>query len=349
MNKLLRTLKQWTLLIAIVIGALGHSFFSQFTWLSPWLFAAMLLLTFCNISPRDLRFHPLLLLLLFIQIVTGLGLYALTCSWHVAVAQGMCMAAITPTATAAAIVTGMLGGSVGFLAAYAFLSNITIVIVAPLVLPLIASGNINAPFVDTMLNVLMRVGPTMLLPLLAAWVIQYTAPKLNAVLLKWEGLSYYIWASILTILMGGTFEQLLKPGEADLGLQLSLAATGVLVCIANFIVGKGIGSRFHRRIAAGQALAQKNIVLPMWLTFQYLDPIASVSLAAYSIFQNIVNATQIWLKGRRDDRIRQRIHDFHEARHAVRDFHTPEERAEILSRLPECIRERVEKNPQNRT
>ena len=115
MKKLLRALKQWTLLIAIVVGAVGHSFFSQFTWLAPWLLASMLLLTFCNISPRDLRFHPLHLILMSLQIVMSLGLYALTLPWHPAIAQGVCMAALTPTATAAAIITGMLGGSVAFL------------------------------------------------------------------------------------------------------------------------------------------------------------------------------------------------------------------------------------------
>ena len=63
----------------------------------------MLLLTFCNISPRDLRFHPLHLILMSLQIVMSLGLYALTLPWHPAIAQGVCMAALTPTATAAAI------------------------------------------------------------------------------------------------------------------------------------------------------------------------------------------------------------------------------------------------------
>ena len=146
MKKLLRALTQWTLLIAIVVGAVGHSFFSQFTWLAPWLLASMLLLTFCNISPRDLRFHPLHLILMSLQIVMSLGLYALTLPWHPAIAQGVCMAALTPTATAAAIITGMLGGSVAFLAAYAFLSNLAIVVLAPLVLPLIATGQIDTPF-----------------------------------------------------------------------------------------------------------------------------------------------------------------------------------------------------------
>ena len=273
MKKLLRALKQWTLLIAIVVGAVGHSFFSQFTWLAPWLLASMLLLTFCNISPRDLRFHPLHLILMSLQIVMSLGLYALTLPWHPAIAQGVCMAALTPTATAAAIITGMLGGSVAFLAAYAFLSNLAIVVLAPLVLPLIATGQIDTPFLETMSNVFMRVGPTMLFPLLAAWLIQYAAPKVNAVLLRWGILAYYLWAGMLVILMGGTFEQLLKPGEKDYQLEIFLALTGIAVCTANFILGKSIGSRFHRRIAGGQALAQKNIILPMWLTFQYLDPI----------------------------------------------------------------------------
>ena len=262
MKKLLRALKQWTLLIAIVVGAVGHSFFSQFTWLAPWLLASMLLLTFCNISPRDLRFHPLHLILMSLQIVMSLGLYALTLPWHPAIAQGVCMAALTPTATAAAIITGMLGGSVAFLAAYAFLSNLAIVVLAPLVLPLIATGQIDTPFLETMSNVFMRVGPTMLFPLLAAWLIQYAAPKVNAVLLRWGILAYYLWAGMLVILMGGTFEQLLKPGEKDYQLEIFLALTGIAVCTANFILGKSIGSRFHRRIAGGQALAQKNISIP---------------------------------------------------------------------------------------
>lgn len=193
----------------------------------------------------------------------------------------------------------------------------------------------------------MRVGPTMLFPLLAAWLIQYAAPKVNAVLLRWGILAYYLWAGMLVILMGGTFEQLLKPGEKDYQLEIFLALTGIAVCTANFILGKSIGSRFHRRIAGGQALAQKNIILPMWLTFQYLDPIASVSLAAYSIFQNIVNAAQIWLKGRRDDRIIQRLHDFHEKKHAriqaAQQLVPQEEHAELLSELPTRVKDRLKK------
>lgn len=340
MKKWLRFLKQWTLLFALLTGAVGHSFFSQFTWLSPWLLAAMLLLTYCNVSPRDLRFHPLLLVLLLIQIGTGLGLYALTIRWSPTVAQGVCMAILAPTATAAAIITGMLGGSIAFIAAFTFLDNLSIVIIAPLVLPLIAPGEIHASFFETMSSVFVRVAPTMLLPLLTAWIIQYNIPKLHAKLLKMGFLSYYLWAAMLIVLMAGTFEQVLRPGVTDYRLEIFLAVAAILVTALNFITGKAVGSRFHRRISGGQALAQKNILLSMWLTFQYLDPLASVTLASYSVFQNIVNASQLWLKGRRDDRLVRRLHNYHDTLHALRDA-TGEERAERLADLPPYIRRHI--------
>lgn len=52
MKKILVFLKQWTLLIAVATGAVGHSFFARFAPLSPWLLMAMLLFTFSNMSPR---------------------------------------------------------------------------------------------------------------------------------------------------------------------------------------------------------------------------------------------------------------------------------------------------------
>ena len=71
------------------------------------------------------------------------------------------------------------------------------------------------------------------------------------------------------------------------------------------------------------------------------------ALAAYSIFQNIVNAAQIWLKGRRDDRIIQRLHDFHEKKHAriqaAQQLVPQEEHAELLSELPTRVKDRLKK------
>lgn len=345
MKKLLRALKQWTLLIAIIIGAAGHSFFSQFAWMTPWLLASMLLITYSNISPKDLRFHPLHIVLLAVQIAASILLYGLLVRWNAPAAQAAGMCILAPTATSAAIITGMLGGSIAFIAAYTFISNLAAVVLAPLLLPLIAPGHADLPFFETMRHVFMRVGPTMLLPLLIDWGIQRTAPRVHAVLLRWGILSYYLWAGMLIILMASTFDLLLAPGRTSHDLEIALALTALAVCAGHFIVGKSLGSLFHRRIAGGQALAQKNTILPLWLAFQYLDPIVSVSLAAYSVFQNIANATQLWLKGRRDDRILERLHDFHEARHALRERAAQlQEQEEQLADLPPRLRQTIERD-----
>ena len=319
MKKILVFLKQWTLLIAVATGAVGHSFFARFAPLSPWLLMAMLLFTFSNMSPRDLRFHPLHCVMLAVQIGGSLLAYALISPWNPVIAQCASLCLLTPTGTAAATITGMLGGSVGFIAAYTFIGSFTVVFAAPLIIPLIAPGHVDMPFLSSMLSVFSRVAPTMLVPLGLAWGMQRFTPALNAVVIRCSFLSYYLWALMIMILIGSTFDMLLAPGEKDYGTEAAVAATGILICAVQFAVGKGVGARYHRRIATGQALAQKNLMLAMWLAFQYLDPLTAVCLAAYSIFQNLFNATQIWLKGRSDERIRRRLHAYHERKHARMD------------------------------
>jgi len=65
---LLRFLKNWTLPVAMLAGALGYFIFANFTfleptkpfmktlvaYLTPFLIFAQLLLTFCKVEPHDL-------------------------------------------------------------------------------------------------------------------------------------------------------------------------------------------------------------------------------------------------------------------------------------------------------
>lgn len=312
-------LKQWTLPIAIVIGAVGHDVLAHLAPLAPWLLATMLLLTFCNISPRDLRFHPLHLFLLVFQLVGSVVIYLLLADWDLVIAQSASLCIITPTATSAAVITGMLGGSIAFLAAYTFISSLAVTMALPMLLSFISPLHAHIPFWDTSLHAFLRVGPTMLVPLLLAWALQHAAPRLHARMLRHTMLAYYLWAAMLVILMAQTFDMLLASDPGDYRREMLLAAMGCVICGVHFVLGKYMGSHCHRRIAAGQALAQKNILLPMWLTFQYLDPLTAISLAAYSVFQNTVNAGQLWLKGRRDARIFHLLHAYHAAKHARPD------------------------------
>ena len=331
LKRVLAFLKQWTLLLAIVIGALGHSLFARFTPLAPWLLMGMLLLTFSNMSPKDLRFHPLHLVMLVVQLAGSVIVYWLIESWNPVIAQCASLCLLAPTGTAAATITGMLCGSVGFIAAYIFISSFSIVFAAPLIIPMIAPNDVDIPFWASAFSVFSHVAPIMLTPLAIAWGMQRFAPKLNAKVIRFSFFSYYLWAIMILILIGSTFEMLLAPGEKEYGMEIAVAVTGIFICAIQFAAGKSLGGLYHRRISTGQALAQKNLFLSTWLAFQYLDPLVVVCLAAYSVFQNIFNAFQISLRERSNARILQRLHAYHERKHAEM---RGEIRAELFDRLP---------------
>lgn len=66
--------------------------------------------------------------------------------------------------------------------------------------------------------------------------------------------------------------------------------------ILQFSIGKAVGKHWGDSIGAGQALGQKNNVVGIWLCITFLNPLAALSPCAYVIWQNIVNAVQLWYK-----------------------------------------------------
>lgn len=300
-------LKDWTLLVALAAGALFHGFFSRFTWVAPYLIFCMLLLTFCRLTPRDLRLHPLHLTLLGIQLGAGVGLYLLLRPVHPLLAQGACIVALAPAATASAVITAMLGGNIAFMAAFVLMSNLLTAVAAPVVLSLVGTAHADWPLSASMLLIARQVAPTLILPLLAAWTLRRFAPRAHAWLLRRESASFYLWALSFTTLMGGMFNFILHQDNPDYGRELQLAALAVAVCSLQFLLGKRLGDLWGERVAAGQALGQKNTVLAIWMAFQYMNPVAAVCPAAYAVWQNLINAFQLWRKRREDRRIAPRV------------------------------------------
>ena len=61
---MLKFLKNWTLPIAMLVGAVGYPLFISLSFLTPYLIFTMLLLTFCKVSPRDFTFWEAFLVIL---------------------------------------------------------------------------------------------------------------------------------------------------------------------------------------------------------------------------------------------------------------------------------------------
>lgn len=73
-----------------------------------------------------------------------------------------------------------------------------------------------------------------------------------------------------------------------------IALVGLLLCLAQFAIGRFIGRFFGKTIEAGQALGQKNTTFAIWIAFTYLNPLSSVGPGCYILWQNIINSIELW-------------------------------------------------------
>ena len=314
---MLNFLKNWTLPIAMLVGVLGYLAFANIeilgptkpfvntfvAYLTPALIFAQLLLTFCKIEPRELMpspWHGWLLLFQFFSaaLIASLLIFMRIEGAYKEVFEGAMVCLICPTATAAAVITGKLGGSASSLTTYTLISNVLAAIVVPLMFPLV-EPHADITFIVAFLKILSKVFPLLLCPFFLALLFRYWLPKVHQLLLGLRDMAFYLWSIALAIVTAQTVRSLVN-SDAAVGVEVLIALAGLLTCALQFYLGKRIGSRYSDRISAGQALGQKNTVLAIWMAYTYLDPLSSVGPGSYVLWQNIFNSYQLWKKRKRE-------------------------------------------------
>ena len=294
-------LKNWTLPIAMLVGALGYKVMDYLSFITPYLIFTMLLLTFSKISLRDLRPRLSHLYLLCIEIIGAIAIYYLLAPFDPIVAQGMMICIICPTATAAAVVTGKLGGNVASITTYTLLCNIAVAFVIPALFPIITNSSLNSQFsilnsqfLPAFMHIMGRIFPLLICPFLLAQLIRWLLPKINTKLTSISGLAFYMWAIALTIAMGMTVRSLIEePTDSHTLILLSIGS--LITCLFQFFTGKAIGKASNDTIACGQSLGQKNTILAIWICTAYLNPVTALAPGLYVIWQNFFNSTQLYL------------------------------------------------------
>ncbi|MEG0037625.1 MAG: transporter [Bacteroides sp.] len=291
---MLKFLKDWTLPIAMLIGGVGYPLFTTLSFLTPALIFVMLLLTFCKVSPQELRPKRLHLWLLLIQIFGALVVYLLLYRFNKILAEGVMVCVICPTATAAAVITSKLGGSASSLTTYTLIANIGAAIAVPILFPLI-EANPSQDFWSAFTVILSKVFPLLICPIFVAWLLHRFFPKAHRILLSYHELAFYLWAVSLTIVTARTIASLIND-SADGQTEILIALGSLVVCCLQFFLGKTLGGLYNDRISGGQALGQKNTILAIWMAHTYLNPLSSVGPGAYVLWQNIINSWQLWKK-----------------------------------------------------
>lgn len=310
---MIKFIKNWTLPISMLVGTLAYLMFAKLSFLAPakpyihsfvsfitpWLIFAQLLLTFCKIDVKELKprwWHLWLLLIQGFSCILTAGVLLLFPMGELSVGiwEGMMVCLICPTATAAAVITGKLGGNAATLTTYTLFSNLLGAIMVPLVFPLVEPHE-GLTFWSAFLKILSKVFPLLLAPFFVALFLKHYLPKVHRWLMEHSGMAFYIWAFALALVMGQTARSLLG---SDASAWL-VALGGLFTCVVQFFFGKRIGSMYNDRISAGQALGQKNTVLAIWMAAAYLHPLATIAPGSYVLWQNIINSYQLWKKRRK--------------------------------------------------
>ena len=324
-DKIRRLFDANALWVSMLIGGVGYNLFAPLAPLLPWLIFFMLFFTFCKVNPLDLRLHKWHWLVLAAQMVLSFGSYAGVSylTNDPILAQGILMCFIMPTATAAPIIAGKMGGSIQNLTTFTLLSNFATAIIVPATFPLINPAA-DMTFWPAFVLILSRVAPLLLVPFFSAWVVQliykWRAKKDFVLPVKIAVVPFYLWVISIVILSATVTRTVVLNIQSQLSNILILLVLSFVACLLQFGLGKWIGYKLPApskgkdyqdvlinpaaapktmssvsSITAGQAFGQKNTSLGVWMAQMYLNPLSSLGAAAYIIWQNLFNSAQLFI------------------------------------------------------
>ena len=307
---LVRFLKDWTLPVAIATGTicyltfyytpqldeLGDMLSPVFDVLFPISVFLTLFVTFCKVDFHEMRPHRWHIGVLVAQLlmVAAIVMICLSLEDHPdskLVWEAMLTCVIGPSAAAAPVVAGKLGGNISTMTTYTLISSFVSALMIPLVFPMLEQI-VHVDFLDAFLIILEKVSMVLLLPLVLGWLMQHYVKNICARIAAMPNLSFYCWAFSLSITTGITVKNIVHSLASPLLLMMIAVLTFVL-CFVQFFIGRAIGCRLGEEINSGQALFQKNTALSIWVAYMYLNPVASIGAGCYVLWQNIINSFEL--------------------------------------------------------
>lgn len=313
---IIKFIKNWTLLCSLIVGSIIYLLFSRINVLEPvgdfmgpklvdlmpYVIFCMLYLTFCKIDMHNFRprkWHFALQgirVLLTALVVLAIQFIPAGDTEAKIIMEGVFICVICPTAAAAPVLTEKLGGGIATMTVYMIIANIFSIIIIPTFFPMVEKSA-DISFGLAFMLVLKRVFLVLAVPLLLALLTQKYLPKVAAWAKRQKNPAFYLWSFNLSIIMGLAMRMVTRTPLTGMALFLLLFLP-LVVCIILFTLGKTVGGIWGERINGGQALGQKNNVVGIWLMHSFLNPVAVIAPCAYVVWQNIINAVQLWYKNK---------------------------------------------------
>lgn len=285
MSKILRPF----LLIAAFAVGLGIPQIHVLAPLIPWFIRFMLFMLFLGMDFRGMRFRRSHAAILALNLAIGVG------AWKLLAALGFeslglvaFFVGITPTGTAAPVVTGFLGRKVEYVATSFMVNTIGVAAALIFLLPMVlhqATPNVFAEVAE-------KIALVVFLPLLLALAVRRVVPSAKRWPKKFKMAVYLSWVIVLTIILSGASDFVCTHTEISWLTLLEIAGVSMALCILNFVLGYWVGEPENRR-EASQSLGQKNTSITIWLAMAYADPIVALGPTIYVLWHNGWNAVQL--------------------------------------------------------
>ncbi len=304
-------LKDWTLPVAIATGTVVYLTFHWVPQLEeaadffgpiidtifPLMVFSTLFSNFCRVDFHQMRPHRWQFGVLLAQLLlVALNVWIIFCveanPWQKILWESVLTCIIGPAATAAPVITGMIGGNINTMTAFVVLSSFSSALMIPAVFPLLERG-VGLDFWTAFLIILEKLAMVLVLPLALGWFVQHYAKRLCDKIVSIPDLSFYLWSVQLCVVSGITVRNIVHC-EAGLPLLSMIALLSLALCFVLFLVGRSVGRHLGEEINSGQASFQKNTALSIWVAYAYLNPVASVGAGCYVLWQNIINSLELW-------------------------------------------------------
>lgn len=291
--------KSFVLPLALIAGYLLRQICAVLSVTVPFVIFLILVLTFSGVRLSSLRPARLDFRLAGVQAIASIGVYyALSFIISDSVlAQGAMMCILCPVASSVTVVSVMLGANPVRTTTYTIVGNLLVAILAPVYISLIDSGPDESLW-HSLCMIFSKISWIIALPFFVMWLLQKYLPEINEKISEFKQTSFYLWAYALFVTIGQTADYVVSGWHGNIGNVVWLGVISLVICAVQFSLGKAIGGHLGDRIAGGQLLGQKNSAMGIWILNTFLNPVASVAMAFYSIWQNIFNSWQIYAKNR---------------------------------------------------
>ncbi len=189
----------------------------------------------------------------------------------------------SPIATAAVIMTEIIGGNTLFVLSISIISNIVNIFAWPILFESLFSQKIE------MLFMLEKLFFIVCIPLIIAKCIK---KDIKIKLIKYSDISFYAWLFGIFINIAAATNFIIQ-NQINYTELYKLAIITPIICIGHYFYGILVGKIIGLKWEISQSFVQRNTFIAVWLANTFFNPFIALGPIFYVLCQNIYNVIQV--------------------------------------------------------